>query len=127
MNKNFSFSGTWSSASDKIHVNIPIYIFEESDTIIYYCPALDISGYGQSDEEARGSFKTTLGEFFTYTLRKKTFFSEMKRLGWTVRNSKKKPMVPPSVDQMLATNEQFSHILNNINYRKVNECVEMPA
>jgi len=127
MKKQGQFSGTWQNKNHKVQVNIPLYIFEENDTIIYYCPALDVYGYGDNDKQARESFEISLSEFFTYTLNKKTFLKEMQRLGWTTKKNKHKPMTPPSLNQMIETNEEFSNLLNNVPFRKIHQNIEIPA
>ena len=106
MEKRQAYSGTYkSSVGHTIKMNIPIIIFEEDKNQIVYCPALDISGYGSSEAEAKESFETCLSEFFSYTLHKKTFFDVLKELGWTMKNSKHKPMMPPSMSKMLNENK----------------------
>lgn len=82
MKKQGQFSGTYQNKTHKIKVNIPLFIFQKDANIIYYCPALDISGYGEDEAKARESFEICLSEFFNYTLNKKTFVKEMERLGW---------------------------------------------
>lgn len=49
---------------------------------IIYSPALDLSGYGNTINEAKESFKIALEEFIRYTLNENTFNDVMKKLGW---------------------------------------------
>lgn len=127
MAKNGTFSGTWKSGSDNISVNLPIILFEEDGCQIMYCPALDVSGYGKTESEAQESFHISLGEFFLYTTRKKTFKMVLQNLGWTIRKSKFKPMHPPSMSDLLCNNDNFSRIFNNFNFRKVDQPFELPT
>jgi hypothetical protein len=121
------FKGTWSSGDQEIDIDLPFIIFEEGGAEVVYCPALDISGYGKSEEEAFESFKVCLGEFLLYTTHKKTFFDELRRLGWTIKKSKFKPLVPPPFSQLLEENDNFSRIFNNFPFRKMNQIVSLPA
>jgi hypothetical protein len=127
MAKGGAFSGKWQSGHEIINMKIPIIIFEEDGSQIVYCPALDVSGYGNDELEAKESFKISLGEFFTYTLNKNTFRSELVRMGWTLRKSKYKPMHPPSFTESLINNDNFSRIFNNFPFRKVDENIPIPV
>jgi hypothetical protein len=121
------FTGTWNSGNEEIEISLPFIIFEEGGAEVVYCPALDVSGYGKNEEEAFESFKICLGEFLLYTTRKKTFFDELRRLGWTIKKSKYKPMVPPQFSRLLEENDNFTRIFNNFPFRKVNHSVSLPA
>lgn len=50
--------------------------------MIIYSPALDLSGYGNTINVAKKSFKIALEEFIRYTLNENTFNDVMKKLGW---------------------------------------------
>ncbi len=127
MEKQGSFSGTWNYGKKRLNVNVPIIIFEEDGSQIMYCPALDVSGYGANEAEAKESFNLSLSEFFLYTINKNTFIDEMKRMGWTIRKSKYKPMLPPSLSTLLGSNENFSRIFNNFPFRKIDESISLPC
>ncbi|MDX9905708.1 MAG: hypothetical protein RBS55_03875 [Bacteroidales bacterium] len=119
--------GTWKSNDHEIEVHLPFIIFEQESVSVVYCPALDISGYGINELEAFKSFEVNLGEFLLYTNHKGTFISELKRMGWTVKASKYKPMVPPSMSKLLEENDNFSNIFNSYPFRKINHPVSLPA
>ena len=48
----------------KYHVGLSLVEFEEDNVIIIYSPALDLSGYGNSEIEAKNSFSEAFNEFF---------------------------------------------------------------
>ena len=99
--------------------------FQEDDVTIIYSPALDLTGYGYTQEEAKKSFSETLHEFFRYTNDKKTTDEVLKDLGWSVRGSKKKPKFsPPKDSDLVHTNPLYNDIVNNKNYRVSREDVE---
>ena len=125
--KQGSIRGEWTSGRKHIDVNLSLIVFEEDNSKIVYCPALDVSGYGPSEDEAMSSFAVMLGEFFTYTLNKKTFDKELIRMGWKIRNSKVKKMTPPSMSELLDSNDNFSRIFNNHSFRKIDKNVEIPV
>lgn len=120
------FSGSWVGSKVKIKVRLDLISFEEEGTKIIYCPALDLSGYGNTESESKESFKIVLDEFFHYTRNKGTFDSELKRMGWTFKRRKNKPVTAPNMSYLLSENQYFSDIFNNHSFTKFNANIEMP-
>lgn len=101
----------------KLDVELSVLIWKDQDNIHYcYSPALDLTGYGKSEADARQSFENTLQDFISYTHNKNTIFEELERLGWTV-NRKKKRANPPSQEQLLEDNENYQQLYHNKNVR----------
>ena len=74
---------------DKIHISkkkinseLAIFLFKEDDNYITYSPALDLSGYGKTEEDARNSFNVVLKEYFDYSISKGTLYKDLKSHGW---------------------------------------------
>jgi|WetSurMetagenome_2_1015567.scaffolds.fasta_scaffold147012_2 hypothetical protein len=126
MEKKGIFTGSWKSESNSLKVRLPLIMFTEDDTQILYCPAVDVSGYGKTEEEARKSFEITLDQFFKYTTNKKTLSEELKKLGWTL-HGKHKPAYPPSMQHLLENNDNFNRIFNDHSFRKIDEQFEIPV
>ncbi|MCQ2265722.1 MAG: hypothetical protein MJZ46_06760 [Bacteroidales bacterium] len=93
-------------------VNVPVVQFQEDDVVIIYCPALDLSGYGATEEEAKESFKTVLLEYIRYASNKGTLNNDLMAHGWRKLKSKRVSMVPPAMTDLLASNENFNKIFN---------------
>lgn len=121
-----AISGQWVSGKNMIKVNLSLIQFEEDGTQIVYCPALDVSGYGNTESEAMNSFSISLGEFFQYTTNKKTLASELKNMGWEVNKGKNKPMSPPPMSRLLESNDNFSRIFNSHPFRKFDKAFDLP-
>ena len=111
----------------RVNVDLQILVFEEEGTSIFYCPALDLNGYGNNEEEALSSFKLVLTEYFDYTIKKNTLREDLKKYGWKIPKSKFKAMIPPDLSKMLRDNEEFVDVFNHKEYRKINMPVEMPV
>ncbi|MBN1416983.1 MAG: hypothetical protein JW973_17940 [Bacteroidales bacterium] len=126
MEKKVVFAGSWRSGRDMLKVRLPIIIFSEDNTQIVYCPAIDVSGYGKTEHEAKDSFETSLDQFFEYTIHKNTLSSELKKLGWKLRG-KHKSANPPSMKQLLENNENFNRIFNDHSFKKMDEEFEIPV
>ncbi len=118
--------GKWTSGSgkDTIETFLPIYSFVEDGINYAICPPLDITGYGNSEPEAKGSLGIMIGEFFDYTIKKRTFLSELTRLGWTVK--KKKKLIAPAIEEIARKDPNFADILNNKNYTVEQSPINMP-
>lgn len=93
----------------KIDVSLTLFFFKEGDTCICYCPVLDLSDSGETEEDALEMFKENLKIFFDYTTKKKTLESELKRLGW--KKETKKRCVSPEVEEMKKQNPLFENLV----------------
>jgi hypothetical protein len=119
--------GSISINDQQVKVRLDVIIFRENGTSIVYCPPLEVYGYGADENEAQESFKISLTEFFRYCLNKNTLRLELKRLGWQLKKSKLKPMIPPTITELLSTNENLSRIYNNHDFRKTATDISIPA
>ena len=116
--------GNFGNQRGKINFNLPVIKFQEGDVYFFYTPALDLTGYGKTEEEAGTSFQETLGQFLDYTINKKTLFSELKKLGWKV---KKNSLVVPSLKDMIIENNYLAEIFEEKAYTKFHHTVSLPA
>jgi hypothetical protein len=127
MSKNQVLTGTWAEGANKIYCKIPLIIFEEDNSIIAYCPALDLSGSGNTEEEAKNSFEIVLSEYFKYTQHKKTLAEDLKGHGWLLKKNLNKGATPPSMSQLLESNEDFNRIFNTHEFKKTDTTIEIPC
>ena len=79
------FDAQYSNGKTKVGFSVGVYIFKEEDTFISYCPALDLSGYGLTETEAKESFAQTLGMYIEYCLNKNTLVKDLQKHGWNCR------------------------------------------
>lgn len=113
---------------EKIIIQIELLRFKEDDTFIVYAPSLDLSGYGNTEEEASESFGIVLEEFCRYTLNKKTFFRELKKLGWEKIGTKKKPQYkPPYLDTLFGERDYLKEIIREKDYTKNTQQMPIPV
>lgn len=88
--KKYLIKGKFNNNKAGIQASLPLISFTEDESFIVYCPALDVSGYGDNKDEALQSFVITLNEFFDYTINKSTLDVELKQLGWGILGAKKR-------------------------------------
>jgi hypothetical protein len=102
----------YSDGNKNVELNVSIFLWEEDSVFFVYSPALDLTGYGLTREEAKESFETILHEYIVYTHNKKTIYIELEKLGWAV-NKRKKRVVSPDFEDMLADNDHFKELFKS--------------
>jgi hypothetical protein len=127
MKSNIRITGDWQQGMNAIKVNLAMISFEEDGSQIMYCPALDLSGYGKNEKDAFKSFSECLTEYFNYTLNKGTLSKDLERMGWSVKKNNHKKMKPPTMQQLLESNDNFRRVFNNFPFRKFDQPVSIPA
>ena len=122
---NSQISGDFKNSGDAITFSLPIIAFQEDNIFFVYTPALDLTGYGNTEDEARLSFEETLDQFLNYSTNKDTLVDELKRLGWKV--SKKSVSKPPSLVDMINSNDYLAEIFEEKQYRKFHKNISLPS
>ncbi|MFN7705111.1 MAG: hypothetical protein ACK5OS_10855 [Chryseotalea sp.] len=125
MPKNLGHSSQYSDGRKMINVKLSLIEFEEDGLYFIYSPALDLTGYGKTEKEAKQSYNLAMEEFLKYTSHKETIFQELERLGWTI--SKKKKLSAPSLSALLQSRSYLDEIFTEKNFRKTDETVAIPA
>lgn len=125
MGKKLELSGHFQDGKSKIDVTLSLIHFEEDGLNFIYSPALDLTGYGKTKEDALASYSTSLEEFLRYTSNKDTTVKELKRLGWSV--SKKDKITAPSLTDLLNSREYLVEIFDQKEYSKFDEKVSLPV
>lgn len=107
------------------NVIISLVKFKEDDTTIIYSPALDLSGYGSNEAEARKSFSESYEEFIRYTKEHKTLENVLSELGWGITTTDKYRKVdPPKDSDLVLSNDLYNEIVNTKNYKVSREKIE---
>lgn len=120
-------SGTFSGNNAFVKVILDLIVFKEDDAIIIYSPALDLSGYGYSEDEAKASFEVSIESFLDHTTKKSALLSELKRLGWEIKeHDKHRKIKSPEITDLLKKNRELARIINQKQFKKINTTVRMP-
>ena len=68
-----------------------MYLFKEGESYIVYCPALDLSAYGDSEDHAKKSFADVFEMTIKYMLNKNTVKEDLINHGWQIKSLKRLP------------------------------------
>ena len=108
-----------------VKMQLPVVAYVDDNSIHYrYCPALDLTGYGHSDREAKSSFKQTLKLYLDYTVNKQTLIDDLKACGWRLRS--RINLVSPPFSDLLKHNKDFENIVEKCNFKKFTHELEIP-
>ena len=83
-----TFSGKFDHKDKTVKVNLGMYIFKEDDAFIVYCPALDVSAYGDTEIQAKEAFDSVFESTLKYMLNKKTLKEDLIKHGWEIKSLK---------------------------------------
>lgn len=125
-----NFKGSIANKNQLHTFQLSLFSFMDDGCRIIYSPALDLSGYGKTETEAKESFKIAFSAFVEYTSNKNSLLNELKRLGWQVSNTKlkkNKPIEAPVLAKLLESNDYLATIFDTKNFKKYNEFVELPV
>ena len=126
--KQYAAQGDFKHKHERVTVKLSVLEFQDGGVHIYYAPALDLSGYGKTEKEARKSFDFVMEEFMAYTLKKGTLHKELRRLGWNIRSMKQHKIKVPPLEKLAENNEQISQLLNHTPNLKISQqTAEIPV
>ncbi len=80
-----------------IKVNVRIIILKEDKYYVAYCPALELSSYGDTKKEAINCFTEAMDIFIEETEKKGTLEKCLLKLGWTLKQEPKPNYIPPPI------------------------------
>lgn len=126
----YLFEGKYSNETGRVKVNLLLFHFQDEDGINFiYSPHLDLTGYGNTEDEAKASFGIVFEDFVDYTLKKRTIGKVLKGLGWKVEGKLKKPkeILAPSIESVIGKNKHVSEIFNKYPVNTYHQQVGIPA
>ena len=85
---------------EPVELSLEVQLIKEGDYIVAYCPSLELSSYGDSEEDATTAFEEALKIFIYETQSRGTFFKELLDMGWVLRKRPEPSFTPPSKETM---------------------------
>ena len=122
-----NFSGIINHGDMDVRVYLQMYLFQEDGSFIVYCPALDLSAYGDTEELTKRAFEDVLSINIEYMMNKGTIFDDLKKHGWVVKGKRQRKIKAPTFDEMLKRSDALQDIARNKDYTKYTQDVCIPA
>ena len=103
-----------------VNVSVEVELNKQGDYIVSYCPALELSSFGLTEDEAKEGFEGALHTFLQDTHEKGTLERVLLDLGWSLKKIPKVSYKPP-INKIRTQHRNSSFI------RSFNERVAIPV
>ena len=126
----YIFEGGFKNKSGSVKVMLLLFHFEDENNVHFiYSPHLDLTGYGNTMEEAKDSFAIVFEDFVDYTLKKETLNKVLTSLGWELKGLAKrtKKVLAPSITSIITNNEFVSEIFDKYPVNTYHQEVGLPS
>ena len=126
----FLFEGGYENQAGSVNVMLLLFHFEDENRVHFiYSPHLDLTGYGENEEEAKNSFKVVFEDFIDYTLKKETLSKVLSSLGWELKGNaaKNKKVLAPSITMIIKDNEYVAEIFDKYPVNTYHQAVGLPS
>jgi len=99
-----------------IKVALQVMLYKEGDFSVAYCPALELSSYGDSNKKAKNEFNTAIKIFIEETVKHGTLEKELLSLGWALQKVPEVKYEPPSlnIEKLLAAKHNSEIFKGNV-------------
>ncbi len=94
-----------------VNVSLEVQLIQEGDYIVSYCPALELSSFGITQEEAKEGFEGALHTFIQETRSRGTLENVLLDLGWELRKVPTANYKPPR--QKARDNRPNPHLIKS--------------
>jgi predicted RNase H-like HicB family nuclease len=106
-------------------LQVSVITYNGDNSIIAYCPSLELVGCGYTETEALESFNIVLDEYIKYTTENGTLIADLEEHGWTIKGGRN--FTPPKTLELLQRNKDFDEIVNKCDYKKRNLSFAIPV
>jgi predicted RNase H-like HicB family nuclease len=84
--------------SANVLIDVEVIIVKEDNYYVAYCPALELSSYGDSEDAAKKSFEEELEIFIDDTTKRGTLEKYLLQNGWKLQHFPEPIYEPPKTD-----------------------------
>ncbi|OAV67628.1 hypothetical protein Barb4_02390 [Bacteroidales bacterium Barb4] len=123
---NLNFISLHRSGRKNILFRVDMYIFQEDEIYVVYCPALDLSAYENTEDAAKKAFESILDENINYWMNKGTLYKDLQEHGWQIKGKSQRQIKAPSRAYMMEKNEALRDITQNKKYTEYSKEVCFP-
>ena len=109
--KSYFCDGNFNSKNAHLKFNIIVFSFVDEKNIHFiYSPQLDITTYGNTEDEAKEAFEIHTKEFFKYTIENNTLTEVLSDLGWSFNGEK---IEAPSITHFMEKDSLLPTVLES--------------
>ena len=126
----YLFEGDYKKKAGSVKVLLLLLHFEDENKFHFiYSPHLDLTGYGNTMEEAKDSFSIVFEDFVDYTLKKETLSKVLTSLGCELKGlePRSKKILAPSIRSIITNNEYVSEIFDKYPVNTYHQEVGLPS
>ena len=126
----YLFESAYENKSGVVNVSLLLFHFKDENNVHFiYSPHLDLTGYGNSLDDAKNSFEIVFEDFVDYTLNKRTIGKVLTDLGWELKGNLKKPkrILAPSITSVIKENDYVSEIFDKYPVNTYHREVGIPS
>lgn len=77
-------------------VDLNVITFQGENQIVAYSPALEISSYGDTKQDAEDALGENIKIFIDYAVNKNSLIEDLLNLGWTIKKRPHFLFIPPA-------------------------------
>lgn len=81
-----------------VDVSLDVLLIKDGKYIVSFCPALNLSSFGDTEDDARVAFEQAFGIFIDELQKKGTLEKVLLDLGWQLKKFPQASFLPPDVD-----------------------------
>ena len=80
-----------------VEVQVDVVLIKDGEYYVALCPSLNVSSYGQTQEEAKQAFDEALKIFISETDKRGNLEKELLKYGWVLQQQPKLSYTPPKL------------------------------
>ena len=102
----------------QVNLSVTVYLFKEGDSIISFCPSLDLVGSGENERSAKKSFEIVMEEYLKYCISNNTLHEDLMKHGWKENRA---VFEEPPFDVLYKKNSELRKIVSSSSpdYRRI--------
>lgn len=109
---------------EEYKISVSFFIFEKNNTLIAYCPSLDISTSGNTYNDVIGNFYEALQLHIECCAMCNTLHEDLVSHGWSLS---KKGIIPPSFKSLMKKDEMKNLMESDIDFERIVIPAKIPA
>lgn len=86
------------NGENTVDVTLDVLLIKEGDYIVSYCPALNLSSFGDTEEDAKTAFDEAMDIFLKELQKRGTLEKVLLNLGWSLKKFPTVSFLPPDAD-----------------------------